>query len=278
MTLRIAAVADTFGRDVEACFARVALLIDRARSEGVRLLVLPEAAIGGYLSDLGGHAPLPPAFERDGREVARLAALAGEMVVCAGLCERDGEDRYNAAVCVSGAGVLGWHRKVHQPLNEAASYLAGDGFVAFDTPVGRLGMLICYDKAFPEAARALALDGAEIVACLSAWPSSRSAPAANLADDRWARRFDLFDQARALENQVVWASANQSGVFGSLRFVGQAKVVGPGGDVLATTGTDAGVAVADVDVPDLLATARRSMFHLLDRRPAAYGVATEVPA
>lgn len=274
--MRIAAVADPFGRDVEACFARIALLIDRARADGVRLLVLPEAALGGYLSDLGGFAGLPPAFERDGRELGRLAALAGDMVVCAGLCERDGDERYNAAACVSGDGLLGWHRKVHQPLNEAASYRAGDGFSAFDTPVGRLGMLICYDKAFPEAARSLALDGAQVVACLSAWPCSRSAPAANLADDRWARRFDLFDQARALENQVVWASANQSGRFGSLRFVGQAKVVGPGGDVLARTGNDAGVAVADVDVAGVLATARRSMFHLFDRRPDAYATTAGV--
>ena len=94
-------------------------------------------------------------------------------------------------------------------------------------------MMICYDKAFPESARALALDGAEIIVCVSAWPGSRTNAPADLAEDRWTRRFDLFDRARALENQVVWVSANQSGTFGSLRFVCSAKVVDPGGDVLA---------------------------------------------
>ena len=106
-------------------------------------------------------------------------------------------------------------------------------------------MLICYDKAFPEAARTLALDGAEIIACISAWPAARTDP--RPTSPRTAgRRFDLFDRARALENQVVWvASANQTGTFGSLRFVGSAKVVGPGGDVLAEHRPDGGLAVAD---------------------------------
>ena len=63
--------------------------------------------------------------------------------------------------------MLGRYRKVHQPPGEALVYAAGDGFEAFDTPVGRLGMLIDYDKTFPEAARTLALDGARIIACLS---------------------------------------------------------------------------------------------------------------
>jgi predicted amidohydrolase len=171
---------------------------------------------------------------------------------------------------VSGGGILGHHRKVHHPLAEGASYATGDRFTAFDTPVGRLGMMICYDKAFPEAARALALDGAEVVACLSAWPASRTDTAPVLADDRWTRRFDLFDQARALENQVVWASANQAGRFGTMQFVGRAKVVGPGGEVLAATGTGPGQAVADVDVAGSIAAARRVMCHLRDRRPDAY--------
>jgi predicted amidohydrolase len=175
-------------------------------------------------------------------------------------------------VCVTGDGVLGNHRKVHQPLGEGASYDRGGGFTAFDTPVGRLGMMICYDKAFPESARALALAGAEIVTCVSAWPASRTNRAADLAADRWTQRFDLFDQVRALENQIVWVSANQSGSFGELRFVASAKVVGPGGEVLASTGLGAGMAVAELDVTAEVAAARRSMAHLRNRRPEAYYV------
>lgn len=281
MSIRVVAVAGNFGRDLDAGFARVAAILDRARDAGARLVVFPEATLGGYLAHLGPCGPpdLPPALDPGGPEIARLASLAGDLVVSAGYCEGPGGPgpadatsaaRYNAAVCVSGDGVLGHHRKVHHPLSESASYVAGDGFRSFDTPVGRLGMMICYDKAFPEAARALALDGAEIIACLSAWPASRTDRAPRLEDDRWTRRFDLFDQARALENQVVWVSANQSGTFGTLRFVGRAKIVGPGGEVLASTGTSTGLAVADVDVEASLGEARRVMCHLRDRRPDAY--------
>ncbi|SFS96145.1 Predicted amidohydrolase [Saccharopolyspora flava] len=268
----MAAVAAEFGRDLEQDFVIVEKLVDHARSAGAALLALPEACLGGYLLSLDGASddPGPPALELDGPEIRRLAALAGDMTVVAGYCEQDGDRRYNSAVCVSGDGVLGNHRKVHQPLGENASYDSGDTFRAFDTPAGRLGMLICYDKAFPEAARALALDGAEIGVCVSAWPGSRTNAAADLAEDRWKRRFDLFDRARALENQVVWLSANQAGTFGSLRFVGSAKVVDPGGDVLADTGVEAGMAIADIDVGRALEAARRHMGHLRDRRPDTY--------
>ncbi|HEY3607189.1 MAG TPA: carbon-nitrogen hydrolase family protein [Pseudonocardiaceae bacterium] len=268
--IRMAAVSAPFDRDLAGDLDRVAGLIERARADGIRLLALPEACLGGYLADLSGGATGPPALRLDGPEITRLRAMAGEMVVVAGYCEDAGDTRYNSAVCVTGDGVLGNHRKVHQPLSEDSSYGAGTGFAAFDTPVGRLGMMICYDKAFPESARALALDGAEIIVCVSAWPGSRTNPSPDLAADRWKLRFDLFDQARALENQVVWLSANQSGTFGSLRFVASAKVVGPGGDVLSGTGVAEGIAVAEIDVPQALGAARRHMGHLRDRRPDAY--------
>jgi predicted amidohydrolase len=69
---------------------------------------------------------------------------------------------------------------------------------------------------------------------------------------------------------MVWLSSNQSGAFGRLRFVASAKVVDPGGDVLADTGVAAGIAVAELDVAAALDAARRSMGHLRDRRPEAY--------
>jgi N-carbamoylputrescine amidase len=270
-TLRMAAACAAFGRDVDDDLARAAALIDQARAAGVGLLVLPEACLGGYLTDLGGAAELPPALTLDGPEIARLAALAGDMVVCAGLCEAADGLVYNSAVCVTGDGVLGVHRKVHQPLREDASYAAGDRFTAFDTPVGRIGMQICFDKAFPEAARAQAMDGALIVCSLSAWPVSATNRHPDPAQDRWTRRMDLFDRARALDNQFVWIAANQFGTFGSMRFAASAKVVEPGGEVLATTGQDAGLAIAELDVEAAVAAARGGMHFLRDRRPETYG-------
>lgn len=277
--LTIAAASAPFGRDLEACFTRIAALIDEARAAGVGLLVLPEAVLGGYVESLHGDASWPPAFSVDGPEVQRVADLAGDMVVCFGMAERTAADDdmvHNTAVCVSGGEVLGVHRKIHLPLDEDRVTAPGDALAAFDTPVGRIGMLICYDKAFPEASRTLALDGAQILCFLSAWPCSATNAAPRLEDDRQYRRAELWDRARAAENSLVVASANQSGTFGTLRFIGSARVVGPGGDPLAATSTGEGLAITTIE--DLGATverARRALSPIRDLRPDVY--ATPAP-
>ena len=270
-TTRVATVAAPFDRDLETGFARIAGLIDQARAAGAHLLALPEAALGGYVSDLGGSASPPPAFAVDGPEIARLAALAGDLVVTAGYCEQGETGRFNAAVCVTGDGVLSNYRKVHQPLQEGATYTAGDTFGAFDTPIGRIGMQICWDKGFPEAARALAIDGARVIVSMSAWPISATDPHPDPAQDRWTRRFDLFDRARALENQVVWVASNQFGSFGSLRFAANAKIVDPGGEIVAATGQTESMVTADFDLAADIDAHRAGMGNLRDRRPDLYG-------
>ena len=269
---RLAAAAAHFGRDLDHDLGRVGQLIAGARAAGAELLVLPDAALGGYLSYLRhpDTAALPPALKPDDPIIEQVAALAREMVVCVGYCEADGDRRYNAAVCLTGDGVLGRHRKVHLPAGERAAYAPGDTFAAFDTPVGRVGMLIDYDKTFPESARSLALDGAQIVACLSAWPASVTNRAPKLVQDRQSRLFDLYDCARAAENQIVVVSSNQTGAVGGMRFLGQAKVVGPGGSILARTWAKAGLAVAELDVAAEIATARRVLDHLSELRPDTY--------
>jgi nitrilase len=272
--IRIGAVAAKFGRDLDFDLQRIATLIEHARQSGVSLLVLPDAALGGYLGDLHQPDPaaLPPALELDDPHVLKVAGLAAEMVVCFGFCEADGNRRFNTAVCVHDGALLGSHRKVHQPAGESIAYAAGECFGAFDTPVGRLGMLIDYDKTFPEAARTLALNGADVLACLSAWPTSLTNRAPRMAHDRQARLFDLYDQARAAENQVVLVSSNQTGALGQLRFLGQAKVVGPGGEILARTWSKAGIATAELDVAAEIAKARRVLRHLDERKPGVYRI------
>ena len=277
--LRIGAVAAHFGRDLARALTKVEGIVADARAAGVGLLVLPDATLGGYLSDLRhpDAAALPPGLTEDSYEVQRLIRAAGDMVVCFGYTEElaplPGEDRprlHNTALAVTGSGVLGRHRKVHQPVAESLVYDAGDTFEAFDTPVGRLGLLIDYDKTFPEAARSLALDGATLLACVSAWPASVTDRASRLPQDRQSRLFDLYDCARAAENQVVWVCSNQTGVTGGLRFLGQAKVVGPGGDVLARTTSKGGLAICELDVDGEVARARRVLHHLEERTPRAY--------
>jgi predicted amidohydrolase len=257
---------------VGVTLARIEQTVVAARQKGARLVVFPECTLGGYLREPGEGetAPtMPRALDPDGPEIARLIEIAGDVVVCLGYSEGGGRALYSSAVCVSGDGVLGRHRKVHLPPSERFAYTAGDRFEAFDTPVGRVGMLLCYDKLFGEAAGTLAAGGAEIIACMAAWPVDRRRPATRMAADRQVRHFDVLDQARAIEHQVVWVSSNASGGWGPLEFPGRSKIVDPDGVVLAST-TRTGTAFAEIDAAAEIASARLDIEHLADRRPNTY--------
>jgi predicted amidohydrolase len=276
--LTIAAAAAPFDRDMDKSFATIEAIIAEARAAGTHLLVLPEAALGGYVESLHGDTDPPPALDAEGPELRRVMELAGKLVVCVGFCEDGGDGiRHNVAACVSGEGLHHLHRKVHMPLDEGRFTTPGESLAAFDTPVGRLGMLICYDKAFPEAARTLTLDGAEVLCFLSAWPRSATNAAPDLRDDRQWRRAELWDRSRAAENSLIVASANQTGSFGQLDFLGGARVVGPGGDALAETGPEPGLAITTVDVGETLEKARRALSPIRDLRPDVYRTAEPVP-
>jgi predicted amidohydrolase len=274
--LGIAAVSAAYGRDLATCTVQIETTIRRAQARGAGLVVFPEAALGGYLYEPrdGEHVAdvRPPSLPRHAEVFERLARAAGHTVVCVGYTEAAPGGPFSSAVCLSGEGVLGHHRKVHLPAGERGLLGPGDGFAAFDTPIGRLGMLICYDKVFPEATGALARQGAEIVASLAAWPVCRVTPARRVARDRQVRHFNALDVARAVENQVVWVSANQHGSLGRLRFPGQAKVVCPDGRVLAGTRARAGMALARLDVAATVRSARANFCHASDRVPEAYAV------
>lgn len=271
----LAAASAAFTRDLDFDLERARSLIADARARRADLLVMPHGVLGGYLGDLDPRAASvdpPPALDLEHPAVGAVLDAAGEMTVCFGFTERlRGDDRANVAVCGSAAGLLGVQRKVHLPPGEAPWYQAGDALEAFDTPVGRLGLLIDYDKTFPEAARALALDGAQVLAVVCAWPLSRTQPASRMAQDRQSVLFDLYDRARAAENQVVVVTANLSGTQGRLRFLAQSKVVLPDGAVAARTGFRPGVVCADVDVAAVVDAARATQHHLAERRPLAYG-------
>jgi predicted amidohydrolase len=271
--IRVAGAAAHFGRDVDAAMHRIEAIVRHSRRAGVRLIVLPHGTLGGSVAD-SPPDDLPQSFRPDDPIFDELRALAGDLILCLGFAERAGPQRFHSAVCLTGSGVLGRQRKVHLRKSESAWYSAGSSFGAFDTPIGRIGMMIDYDKTFPEAARSLALDGASVIASLSAWPASVTQRTSQLTTDRQTRLFDLYDVARAAENQLFVVSANQTGSLGELRFLGHAKVVDPAGQQLARTGPKAGLATTEIDIEGELSRARRPVSHLEERRPDAYRGAT----
>lgn len=238
--MKIAAVQmDVVFADREANLARITARLREAAGKGAHLAVFPECALPGYcfdsLDEARAHAePVP------GPYTSRLAKVCGELSVFAivGLLEADGERLFNAAVLIGPSGVVGVYRKVHLP------YLGVDRFTTpGDRPfsvhvVGdaRVGMSICYDAAFPEAARVLALQGTDLIALPTNWPPGAECTA------------DYVINARAMENNVYYLAVNRVGNERGFRFIGQSKICDPRGKVLAEARhEDETMLYADID-------------------------------
>ncbi|HET6568384.1 MAG TPA: nitrilase-related carbon-nitrogen hydrolase, partial [Rhodothermales bacterium] len=206
----------------------------------------------------------------DGPTTQRLQRWARETgaTFVAGLPERQGEAIYNSAVTVTPSGIAGIYRKTHLYYEEKLYFEPGDtGFSVLDITdrVGetyRLGVMICFDWYFPESARSLALQGADIIAhpsnlVRSGCPSSMP--------------------VRALENHVYTITANRIGAETNgqetLTFIGQSLICSPEGDVLLKAGRDETL-VGAVEIDPAHARDRQITAHnhlLADRRPEMYG-------
>jgi predicted amidohydrolase len=256
-------------RNVEACLAS----LEEAAAAGCELLVLPECATSGYMFGSEDEAA-PYAEEIPGPSVEALAgACARHRLHCvAGLLERDGDRLRNTAVLVGPAGLVARYRKTHLP------FLGVDRFVTpgeeppevYDTPAGRLGIVICYELRFPEPTRALALGGAELVLHPTNWPTAVKPFA------------DFLTRARAAENRIFLLTANRVGVEGGVEFFGRSQIVGPLGDRLAEAGEGGGeLILAEIDPAEAREKDRAIVpgeyeVHLFgDRRPELYGALVE---
>ena len=181
-------------------------------------------------------------------------------------------------VCADGSAER-FFAKIHLPdsrrgsggLDEPFYFAPGDRFPVFDTPAGRIGVLLCYDRRFPEAWRSLVFAGAELIvvpACVPFWKPGARASTADM--------FVTELRTRACENGVFVACCNRAGEQRLRdvvsRFVGQSCVIDPTGAVLKIApGDEAATVLADVDL-DEVARVRRRLTILRDRRPDAYAL------
>lgn len=263
--LRIGLVQmDAVMGDVGANLERALEYVREAREKEVDLLCFPELFSTGYNPALLGERYYSLAEPVSGPTIQRLAQAArenGMHIVAPIVLERSMAGViYNAAVMLSGDGkVLGSFGKVHLILSERLYFRAGDEFPVFDTDLGKVGIMICYDAGFPEVARLLALQGAEIVL----------APCAFRKEDK--HMWDIYFKARALENAFFVAATNRVGYEGDLHLFGSAVVSTPNGMLTAESPEDReNLLVVEVDLDEVRAHRARIPF-LRDRRPELYG-------
>src|SRR5918993_2625754 len=245
----------------------------QAASQGVEVICFQELFYGPYFCQVQDSAYYEYAESIPGPTLERFQAIAAEtqMVMVLPMYEREQEGvLYNTAAVVDADGsYLGKYRKTHIPqvkgFWEKFYFRPGNlGYPVFDTAVGKVGVYICYDRHFPEGARALGLNGAEIVLIPSA--TSRG-----LSEYLWR----VEQVSHALANGYFVGTINRVGIeseIGDDDFYGQSYFVDPRGQFVGDVGSayDEELIVRDLDLDRILEVRNTWQFYR-DRRPDAYG-------
>jgi len=282
--LKVALVQEVNQGDAAPNLARIEQRVAEAAAGGAQLVLLQELHNGPYFCQHQDVAEFDRAEPIPGPSTERLSALARRhgVVLVASLFERRAAGlAHNTAVVFERDGrMLGKYRKMHIPddpgFNEKFYFTPGDlGFNPIDTSVGRLGVLVCWDQWYPEAARLMALAGAELLLYPTAigWDPTDEQAEQERQRDAWI----LSQRGHAVANGLPVLSCNRCGFEASptgsagILFWGSSFVCGPQGELLAEASRDAAeVLFADVDLTRGEAV-RRVWPFLRDRRIDAYG-------
>lgn len=249
--------------DREGNLAAIGNAVRGAMDAGIELLVLPELATSGYfLTPDEAWASALPAASDVFREWA--SELSARSVLVVGFCELDGHALYNSAAVLTAGGVVAVYRKAHLWNAEKELFTPGDAPpVVLDSPVGRLGTLICYDLEFPEMPRRLALAGAEIIVVPTNWPVVPKPPREHAPEVVQA-------MAAARASQVAIACCDRRGEERGETWTRGTVVVGPDGWPLGEKDHDGRLDVTIELRMNRFDIGPRNHVHR-DRRPPLYG-------
>jgi predicted amidohydrolase len=259
--------------DVERNLSAMLEQLRAARAAGALLTIFPECALTGYcFQNLEEALPVAQSIPGPATEAFQtvLRDIGGHAVF--GMIERGAGGVYNAAVLVGAAGVVGAYRKIHLPflgVDQFATY-GERPFAVHDIGGLRVGLAICYDSAFPESMRVMTLQGADLIALPTNFPTGAEGMVSHAL------------RTRAMENNVYFACCNRVGEERGFRFIGQSQIIDPTGNWLANSdGTEAEILYAEID-PALARNKRivrvpgkHAIDRLADRRPEMYELLTQ---
>jgi len=282
-SLKIGLVQQACSEDRNHNLAASAAGIRAAQARGAQLVLLQELHTGVYFCQTEDTQRFDQAEPVPGPTSDTLGALAHELgiVIVASVFERRAAGLYhNTAVVLDSDGrIAGSYRKMHIPddpgFYEKFYFTPGDlGFQPINTSVGRLGVLVCWDQWYPEAARLMTLNGAELLLYPTAigWDPRDTDAEKSRQRDAWI----TIQRAHAIANGLPVITCNRvghepdpSGASEGIQFWGSSFIAGPQGELLAEAGNDPSVLVADIDL-GRCESVRRIWPFLRDRRIDAY--------
>jgi N-carbamoylputrescine amidase len=254
--------------------AKAEKFIRNAAAQGGQVLLLPEVFHElFFITDMNLKyfdlsEPIP------GPITETMQGLAKELgvVICAPIFESVGRSvYYNSAAMIDADGkLLGIYRKNHIPLNtlfyEKLYFKPGNlGYPVFETRFGKIGIIICHDRHYPEGVRCSALNGAEILLVPSATPE------ASLSVKVWEKEL----AAHAIFNEFFVAGLNRVGTEGKYTYYGRSVVMDPVGEIIAQANRSEEILLADCDL-EMVTERRRAWQFYRDRRPDSYGLLTQL--
>lgn len=247
--------------DVQANLRRINKLAQIVSKREADIVCFPELATTGYsLNEKWPDfaEPIP------GATTDKLSQIANEfgLYLIAGMPERDSQSAriFDSAVLIDPAGVvLGVYRKVHLWNLERTYFTPGGEFPVFRTRIGTFGIGICYDLEFPEPARIMALNGAELIFFCSAQMKP------------FERQVSVYVQSRATENGVFVCFSNRIGHEGQTVFFGRSQIVSPGCRILARARASETFVAMRINLTDI-SRERERLPYLEHRVPSAYGL------
>jgi len=248
--------------------------VRKAADNQADLIVFPECSLTGYIFSSRQEA-LPFAETIPGPSTEKVISLCQELrvYVIFGLLEKENDRLFNAAAFLGTQGLIGKYRKNHLPFLGVDRFVdRGDKpFQVHQTPIGNIGLFICYDILFPESSRVMTLLGADILALPTNFPQVRAETLST-----------YLVSARAIENRVHVVSSDRVGTERGYTFAGLSKIVDASGDILSLASPDKEeIIYGEVD----LESARQKHLNVIpgeyevdyiaDRRPELYGVITK---
>jgi N-carbamoylputrescine amidase len=271
----VAALQARFTDDMRADVARVEELVGEAAGRGAQVVLPPELFQGHYFCTVESEAHFERAYPTEKHPAVKAMQAAAKrhgVVIPTSYFEKDGPHYYNSLVVVDADGnILGNYRKSHIPdgpgYEEKFYFRPGNtGFRVWPTEFGTLGVGICWDQWFPEAARAMVLMGADVLFYPTAIGSEPEDP--GLDTRRLWQRAML---GHAVSNLVPIVAANRVGTEGGQSYYGHSFITDHFGDILAEIPDgDEGVIVRELDLAEA-ATRRAAFGFFRDRRPDLYG-------